>query len=122
MRRLPAGERVVAFAGTAKLIAASTSPGAVIRRVLMRLIRQFSQSGISWGKSNHSQDRCSERRPQPVQGTDFLSTGSGLPITNESRFRQILLDVPGSKCSLASEDKRLVGARLDAYLANIAAE
>jgi len=29
-------------------------------------------------------------------GADFLSTGSGLAITNESRFRQILSDVPGS--------------------------
>jgi hypothetical protein len=42
---------VVAFAGTAKLIAASTNPGAAIRGVLVHLIRQFSQSGISWGKA-----------------------------------------------------------------------
>jgi hypothetical protein len=42
---------VVAFAGTAKLIAASTNPGAAIRGVLLRLIRQCSQSGISWGKA-----------------------------------------------------------------------
>jgi hypothetical protein len=26
----------------------------------------------------------------------FLSTGSGLPIANESRFRQILSDLPGA--------------------------
>jgi hypothetical protein len=42
---------VVAFAGTPKLIAASTNPGATIRGVLVHLIRQFSQSGISWGKA-----------------------------------------------------------------------
>jgi hypothetical protein len=41
----------VAFAGTAKLIAASTNAGAAIRGVLVHLIRQFSQSGISWGKA-----------------------------------------------------------------------
>jgi hypothetical protein len=42
---------VVAFAGTAKLIAASTNPAAAIRGVLVHFIRQFSQSGISWGKA-----------------------------------------------------------------------
>jgi hypothetical protein len=42
---------VVAFAGTAKLIAASTNPAAAIRGVLVHLIRQFSQSGISCGKA-----------------------------------------------------------------------
>jgi hypothetical protein len=42
---------VVAFAGTAKIIAASTNPGAAIRGVSVHLIRQFSQSGISWGKA-----------------------------------------------------------------------
>ena len=48
---MPAGKGVVAFAGTAKLIATSINPGAAIRGVLVRLIRQFSQSGISWGKA-----------------------------------------------------------------------
>jgi hypothetical protein len=48
MRRLPAGTGVVAFAGTAKLIA-SNNPGAAIRGVLVHLIRQFSQRGISSG-------------------------------------------------------------------------
>jgi hypothetical protein len=42
---------VVALAGTAKLVAASTNPAAAIRGVLVHLIRQFSQSGISWGKA-----------------------------------------------------------------------
>jgi hypothetical protein len=48
---VPAGKGVVAFAGTAKLIATSINPGAAIRGVLVHLIRQFSQSGISWGKA-----------------------------------------------------------------------
>jgi hypothetical protein len=50
MGPLPAGTNVVAFAGTAKLIPASTNPSAAIL-VLVHLIRQFSQSGISGGKA-----------------------------------------------------------------------
>jgi hypothetical protein len=51
MRLLLAGKAVVAFAGTAKLIATSINPGAAIRGVLVHLIRQFSQSGISSGNA-----------------------------------------------------------------------
>jgi len=93
MGRLPAGKGVVAFTGTAELIATSTNPGAVIRSASFA---NSPKAESAEEKAIISQDRCSGRRPQPVQGTDFLSTGSGLPITNESRFRQILSDVPGS--------------------------
>ena len=123
MRWLLAGMAVVAFAGTAKLMATSINPGTAIRGVLVRLIRQFSQSGISWGKAIVLKIG--------IRGDVRNGAGNGLsqieqsnaPFTNESRFRQTLSDVPGSRCrTLSGKDKRLVGAKLDAYLANIAAE
>jgi hypothetical protein len=44
-KRPPASSGVVAFAGAAKFTAASTNPSAIIRGILVHLIRQFSQTG-----------------------------------------------------------------------------
>jgi hypothetical protein len=82
MRRLPASTAVVAFAGTAKLTAASTNPDAAIRGVFVHLMRQFSQSEISRGKAivfkigirDDACNRCRELRAQVAIQTRLSRT------------------------------------------------
>ena len=123
MEPLPAGTGVVAFVGTAKLIAASTNPGAAIRGVLVRLIRQFSQSG---GRGKAIVFKIGIRGDVRNGAGNGLSQGAGSGLASlscpftESRSRQIHLRTLRDRNVVAcGQDKRLVGATPDAYLANM---
>jgi hypothetical protein len=98
---------VVAFAGTAKLIAARTNPWRSNSWCFGASHSPILPKRDQLGKSDCFEDRYSGRRPQLVPGTDFLRAQvavqqSNARFTNESRFE--------SQCRrLSGKDKRQNG-------------